>query len=102
MPIRNPKDFWSGALFVALGIGDDHHRLEVHARHRGANGSRLLPAHPRHAVDRRSASFSRCARRVRPALRCRAFKWRPLVIVLGSVVLFGAIVRIRSASRCRR
>ena len=94
MSIRNPKDFWSGVLFVALGVARDRHRLEIHARHGGADGSRLFPAHPRHPADRARRASSRSARCASQGAADAAVRsGGRTLIVLGSVVLFGAIVR---------
>ena len=91
--IRHPKDFWAGLLFIAVR----HRRAsssgsQYNARHRGAHGAGLLPAHPRHPADRagrdhRAARAARCT-----ATRSRRGNGGRRSIVLGSVVLFGLIV----------
>ena len=62
--IGNPKDFWAGLLFHRTRNRCAGPGLELHARHCGADGSRLLPAHPRHpaAVPRGDRDAARAAR----------------------------------------
>ena len=90
--IRNPKDFWAGAMFIALGIAV----IVLGSRYALGSAARMGPGYfPRilgillivlGAILALRATRSDGA----PVPR---FKWRPTLIVLGSVVLFGAIVR---------
>jgi hypothetical protein len=92
MSIRNPKDFWSGALFIAIGAGT----LIVSSRYALGTAARMGPGYfPRILgtllILLGAVLVLRAMRSVGgPVPR---FQWRPLVIVLGSVVLFGAIVQ---------
>ncbi|HEX6138658.1 MAG TPA: tripartite tricarboxylate transporter TctB family protein [Casimicrobiaceae bacterium] len=90
--IRSPKDFWSGALFIAIGIAT----LVLGSKYALGTAARMGPGYfPRilgillivlggilavRAMRTAGAPVSRV-------------HWRPTLIVLGSVVLFGAIVR---------
>lgn len=92
MLIRNPKDFWSGALFIAIGVA----AIIIGSRYNLGTAARMGPGYfPRilgillivlggilalRAMRKAGGPFPR-------------FHWRPLLIVLGSVVMFGAIVR---------
>ena len=92
MPIRNPRDFWSGVLFTLLGAG----ALAIGSKYTLGTASRMGPGYfPRILGILLIVLGGILALR---ALRVRGaplppFHWRPLVIVLGSVVLFGAIVQ---------
>jgi len=90
--IRNPKDFFAGALFIAIGIAT----ILLGTRYTLGSAARMGPGYfPRilgillivlgGILAARSFRFA--------GSRFAAFRWRPTLIVLGSVVLFGAIVR---------
>jgi hypothetical protein len=91
MSIRNPKDFWSGAMFVAIGIGT----IIVGSRYTLGTAARMGPGYfPRILgilLVVLGAVLAVRATRTSGGPMPR-FRLRPLVIVLGSVVLFGAIV----------
>ena len=91
-PIRNPKDFCAGALFIAIGIAT----IALGSAYTLGTAARMGPGYfPRMLgmllvvlgaiLAARSFKVS--------GTRFAAFRWRPALIVLGSVVLFGAIVR---------
>jgi hypothetical protein len=90
--IRNPKDFWSGVLFVAIGIGT----IVIGSKYTLGTAARMGPGYfPRILgillIGLGAILALRATRTVGgPFPR---FHWRPLLIVLGSVVMFGAIVR---------
>ena len=92
MRIRNPRDFWSGALFVAIGIGT----IIIGSRYTLGTAARMGPGYfPRILGILLIVLGTVLAVRAMhtaggPMPRLQL---RPLVIVLGSVVLFGAIVR---------
>jgi putative tricarboxylic transport membrane protein len=90
--IRNPKDFVAGTLFVALGVAT----IVLGSRYTLGTAARMGPGYfPRILgilLIALGAILALRALRV-PGERLPAFRWRPLVIVLGSVVLFGAIVQ---------
>ena len=92
MSIRNPRDFWSGVLFVALGIAT----IVLSSKYTLGSAARMGPGYfPRILgillIVLGGILALRATRTAGPPMP--RFKWRPLVVVLGSVVLFGAIVR---------
>jgi hypothetical protein len=90
--IRNPRDFVAGAIFIAIGIAT----IALGSRDTLGTAARMGPGYfPRILGILLIVLGGILALR---ALRVRGaplppFHWRPLVIVLGSVVLFGAIVQ---------
>ena len=89
--VRHPKDFYAGLLFIAFGVFAIVVGSELPAGHRGADGPGLFSA-LLGILLMCSAPRCRCV-----ALRLQGppvpgCKWRPVAIVLGSVVLFGLIV----------
>jgi Tripartite tricarboxylate transporter TctB family len=90
--IRNPRDFCAGALFIAIGVAT----ILLGARYTLGTAARMGPGYfPRILgilMIVLGAILALRALRM-PGPRIPAFHWRPTVIVLGSVVLFGAIVR---------
>lgn len=90
--IRNPKNFWSGALFIVLGIA----ALIIGSRYALGTAARMGPGYfPRilgMLLIFLGGVLAVQAMRI-PGPPMPRFRWRPLVVVLGSVVLFGAIVR---------
>jgi hypothetical protein len=92
MSIRNPKDFWSGALFVAIGAAT----IVASGKYALGTAARMGPGYfPRILgillIVLGGILAFRATRTSGPPLP--RFHWRPLAIVLGSVVLFGAIVK---------
>lgn len=90
--IRNPKDFLAGLIFVAFGtaaivLGSDY-PLGTAARMGPGYFPRILGI----LLIVLGGLLVFRAARVSGA-RIPPFRWRPTLIVLGSVVLFGAIVR---------
>jgi len=90
--IRHPKDFWSGVIFIALGI----FTIAYGSKYTLGTAARMGPGYfPRILGILLIVLGAILALR---ALRLRgdsipAWKWRPTIVVLGSVVLFGAIVQ---------
>ncbi|MEP7329261.1 MAG: tripartite tricarboxylate transporter TctB family protein [Betaproteobacteria bacterium] len=89
--VRSPKDFWAGILFVGLGIA----AIVISSNYALGTAARMGPGYfPRilgillivlgAVITLRGVRFDGEA--------IPAWKWRPLLVVLGSVVLFGAIV----------
>jgi len=90
--IRNPKDFWSGVLFMALGIAT----IVLGSKYALGTAARMGPGYfPRILgilmVVLGAILALRGTRTAGPPVP--RFHWRSLIVVLGSVVLFGAIVR---------
>jgi hypothetical protein len=90
--IRHPKDFWSGVLFTALGAFS----ILYGSKYTIGTAARMGPGYfPRILGILMIVLGLILALR---ALRLKgtpipAWKWRPTVLVLGSVVLFGMIVQ---------
>ncbi len=90
--IRSPKDFWAGVLFISLGIA----AIAISSNYSLGTAARMGPAYfPRMLGILLIVLGSIIALRgVRiPGEAIPAWKWRPVLVVLGSVVLFGAIVQ---------
>jgi hypothetical protein len=91
--IRHPKDFWSGVLFVAMGV----FAIVYGARYQLGSAARMGPGYFPRILGILLILLGL-------ALGLRALKlsgepvprWhlRPTLLVLGSVVLFGAIVNV--------
>ncbi len=89
--IRNPKDFWAGVLFVCLGI----FALVVGSNYTLGTAARMGPGYfPRILglllIGLGTIIAANGLRGFGEAIP--GWKWRPTLIVLGSVVLFGMIV----------
>ena len=89
--IRHPKDFFAGLLFIAFGIA----ALVIGSNYALGTAARMGPGYfPRILgillICLGSALALRALKLNGPPVP--AFKWRPLVIVLGSVTVFGMIV----------
>ncbi len=89
--IRDPKDFWAGVLFVAVGIA----AIALGSRYNLGTAARMGPGYfPRilgMLLILLGAILALRALRM-DGTHIAAFRWRPTIIVLGSVVLFGMIV----------
>jgi hypothetical protein len=89
--IRNPKDFWAGVLFIAFGAAAiviaGGYPLGTAARMGPGYFPRMLGA----LLVVLGAVLALRGTRI-PGAPLARLQWRPTVIVLGSVVLFGAIV----------
>ena len=89
--IRHPKDFFAGLLFIAFGIAalviGSNYALGTAARMGTGYLPRILGIL---LICLGSALALRALKLNGPPVP--AFKWRPLVIVLGSVTVFGMIV----------
>ena len=90
--IRHPKDFWSGVLFVAIGA----FALVAGSKYTIGTAARMGPGYfPRILgillIVLGAILALRSFRLQGDAVP--GWKWRPTLLVLGSVVLFGAIVK---------
>ena len=89
--IRHPKDFYSGLIFVAFGIA----AIVIGSNYALGTAARMGPGYfPRILgimLILLGAALSLRAVRIQGA-PLPGWKWRPTLIVLGSVVLFGLIV----------
>jgi hypothetical protein len=89
--IRHPKDFFAGLLFIAFGIG----AIVIGSRYALGTAARMGPGYfPRILgmllIALGGALAVRAMRVSGPSIP--AFKWRPLLIVLLSVVAFGLML----------
>ena len=89
--IRHPKDFFAGLLFVAFGVA----AIAIGSNYTLGTAARMGPGYfPRILgillIVLGSALALRAARLNGPPLP--GWKWRPTVIVLASVAVFGMIV----------
>jgi hypothetical protein len=92
MHIRNPRDFWAGAIYLMLAIvliwiGRDY-PLGTSARMGPGYFPTVLGA-----VLAIFGAVSIVRSFIRPGEPISAFAWRPLIFVLGSTVLFGLLLQ---------
>jgi hypothetical protein len=91
MPIRNPRDFWAGAIYLALAIAV----LWIGRSYTLGSSSRMGPGYFPAALGLLLGLFGLVAIArsfIRAGEPITPFAWRPLLLVLGSVVLFGLLV----------
>jgi hypothetical protein len=91
--IRHPKDFWSGVLFMGLGafalIAGSKYTIGTAARMGPGYFPRILGI----LLLLLGAILAVRAFRL-TGDKVPGWKWRPTLLVLGSVVVFGAIVKL--------
>jgi hypothetical protein len=89
--IRHPKDFFAGLLFIGFGLAaiviGSHYTLGTAARMGPGYFPRILGIL---LIALGGALSIRALRLHGPPLP--GWKWRPTIVVLGSVVIFGLIV----------
>lgn len=91
MFIRGPKDFWSGLLFVALGVG----AIVVGNNYPLGTAARMGPGYfPRILGILLIVLGSIIAFRGMRVVdeKIPAWKWRPTLVVLLSVVVYGIVI----------
>ncbi|MFO1412661.1 MAG: tripartite tricarboxylate transporter TctB family protein [Burkholderiales bacterium] len=90
--IKGPKDFWAGILFIALGI----FAIVVGSNYTLGTAARMGPGYfPRILgilLIGLGALIAFNGLRV-PGESIPPFKWRPTLVVLGSVVIYGIIIQ---------
>lgn len=91
MRIRNPRDFWAGAIYLALAC------VVIWIGRNYAQGSseRMGPGYFPTALGSLLAVFgavSMARSFIRPGEPIGAIAWKPLLLILGSVVLFGLLL----------
>jgi len=91
MRIRNPRDFWAGAIYLALAIvviwiGRNYHQGTSERMGPGYFPTALGSVLALFGVVSIGRSF------IRPGEAIAALAWRPLVLVLGATVLFGLLL----------
>ena len=91
MRIRNPRDFWAGAIYLALAIA----AIWIGQNYQLGTSERMGPGYFPTALGSILAIFgvvSLGRSFVRPGEAISAIAWRPLALVLGSTVLFGLLL----------
>ena len=91
MRIRNPRDFWAGAIYLVLAsvviwIGRDYLQ---------GTSARMGPGFFPTALGSILAIFGVVSigrSFIRPGEAISAIAWRPLALILGSIVLFGLLL----------
>ena len=89
--IRNPKDFWAGCLFVLIGIA----AIVLGSRYNLGTAARMGPGYFPRILGMLLIVLGAiiAVRGLRTGgVPIRAWRLRPTLVVLGSVVLFGLIV----------
>ncbi len=91
MHIRNPRDFWAGAIYLALAIAV----LWIGKDYPQGSSARMGPGSFPMALGSILALFGAVSigrSFIRPGEPIQAFAWRPLAFVLGAIVLFGVLL----------
>jgi putative tricarboxylic transport membrane protein len=91
MRIRNPRDFWAGAIYLALAIV----AIWIGRNYQLGTSERMGPGYFPTALGSILALFGVVSigrSLIRPGEAIAALAWRPLVLVLGATVLFGLLL----------
>jgi hypothetical protein len=91
MHIRNPRDFWAGAIYLALAIVV----IFIGRDYQFGNSARMGPGYfptVLGAVLAILGVVSMGRSFIRPGEAISALAWRPLALVLGATVLFGLLL----------
>jgi hypothetical protein len=91
MHIRNPRDFWAGAIYLALAAVV----IWIGRNYPQGSSARMGPGYVPMALGSILAIFGAVSvgrSFLRPGEAISAPAWRPLVLILGSVVLFGLLL----------
>jgi hypothetical protein len=91
MRIRNPRDFWAGAIYLALGIA----AVWIGRNYAQGTSARMGPGYfptMLGVILGLIGAVSVIRSFLRPGDPIAAFAWRPLITILGSVVLFGLLL----------
>lgn len=92
MTIRNPKDFWSGLLFLAFGGA----AVLLAQEYKLGTAFKMGPGYFPTALGGLLALVGLLAvvrSFIRPGTALEPFHWRLLLMVTGSTVLFGLLMR---------
>ena len=90
--IQGPKDFWAGTLFIAAGA----FTVTVASQYPMGFAARMGPGYFPRALGTLLmilGAMSVVRSFQLPGDRLHRWRWRPLVVALGSVVVFGLIVQ---------
>ena len=91
MHIRNPRDFWAGVIYLALAAV----ALWIGRNYSLGSSARMGPGYFPVVLGSILALFGIVSvgrSLLRPGEAITALAWRPLVLVLGSVALFGLLL----------
>jgi hypothetical protein len=91
MSIRNPRDFWAGVIYLALAAV----ALWIGRNYSVGSSARMGPGYFPVVLGSILAVFGIVSigrSLLRPGEAISAFAFRPLVLVLGSVALFGLLL----------
>jgi hypothetical protein len=91
MRIRNPRDFWAGAIYLALAIAV----IWIGRSYPQGTSERMGPGYFPLALGSILALFGAVSvgrSFIRPGQAIAAFAWRPVVLVLGATVLFALLL----------
>lgn len=91
MHIRSPRDFWAGAIYLALAIA----AIWIGQGYPLGTSARMGPGYFPTALGAILALFGVVSigrAFIRPGEAISAIAWRPLVLVLGATVLFGLLL----------
>jgi hypothetical protein len=89
--IRNPRDFWAGAIYLALAIGV----LWIGRDYQQGSSARMGAGYFPYALGMILGAFGLVSvgrSFIRPGEPIEAIAWRPLALVLGAIVLFGFLL----------
>ena len=91
--MKNPRDFWTGVIYVAVGVGGRGHRPGLRARHGVSDGPGLLsrPSSEGLLVLIGLLSLGRAA--LRPGEPLPPARIKGLLAVTAATLGFGALVR---------
>ena len=91
MHIRNPRDFWAGAIYLALAIA----AIWIGRDYQQGTSARMGPGYFPTALGALLGMFGLVSigrSFVRPGEPIGAIAWRPLALILGAIVLFGFLL----------
>jgi len=92
MRIRNPRDFWAGAIYLALAVV----AIWIGRNYQQGTSARMGPGYFPTALGSILAVFGLVSvgrAFLRRGEAISAFAWRPLVLVLGATVLFALLLQ---------
>lgn len=94
MKIKSQRDFWSGLMFVTLGLGFAWGSLEYSFGSSARPGPAYFPfgLGLLLAVMGAAVWFASITVETEDGDRIGAIAWKPLIIITGSVVMFGFIL----------
>lgn len=91
MTIRNPRDFWAGAIYLALAAAV----IWIARDYQTGSSARMGPGYFPTALGSILALFGVASMGrafIKPGAPIDPIVWRPLLLVIGSTVLFGLLL----------